>query len=316
MKPIRNLSGLRWSWLFLFLFLACDYYEPLEMPLEEELTIDTEVTATGPINNKESDKITLYKVSGEEIMKIKDFDVAEEFLSFQKDTIKHHEIWGLIKQIIPLEFRSKIDELLIYHGASTNTSGFVDPTINNLSSWQLGIAIDYAYRKPFNSDGEVAFTIIHEFGHILTLNNEQITAGIIENNCDGYYVINGCANVNSHIHSFYHEHWQDISEEFTTLEETAEAHSLFYSKYKDRFVSSYAATSPIEDIAEVFATFVTEPEMRDGASVVDQKIQMMYDASELLYVRDYIQEHALTSKGQGVVHQRPNEKSFKCATRH
>lgn len=315
MKTIRNLGGLCWSWLSLFLFLACDYYEPLEMPLEKEFTLDTEVTSTGPISNEEPDKITLYKVSGEEIVKIQDFDVAEPMLSFQQDTTKHHEIWALVKKIIPIEFRAKIDELLIYHGASTNTSGFVDPTLNNLSSWQLAIAIDYAYRKPFNVDGGVTFTIIHEFGHILTLNSEQISAGIIEKNCEGYFVSNGCTNANSHLQRFYHAYWQDISEEFITLDKTPEARSLFYSKYKDRFVSPYAATGPIEDIAEVFATFVTETQMPDGTSVVDQKLQMMYDASDLLSVRDYIRQHVLTSKGQEVVHQSNHEDSFNCATR-
>jgi len=315
MNTIRNLCGLLWSWLFLLSFLACDYYEPLEIPIEEELSLDTQGNSSNQISDAAPEKITLYTVAEEEIVKIKDYAVKGASLQFQKDTTKHQEIWQLVKRIIPPAFRSKMSELLIYNGANTNTSGFVDPTINNLSQWQLAIAIDYAYRKPFNTDGEVAFTIIHEFGHILTLNDEQISAGIIEKNCDGYYVSNGCAKDNAYIQMFHDNYWQDILEEHANLENTPEANSLFYAKYKDRFVSRYAANSLTEDIAEVFATFVTEPEMRSGTSITDQKIQMLYQFSELHYIRDYIRQHALTSKGQGVAPNLNGENSFVCATR-
>ncbi len=186
-----------------------------------------------------------------------------------------------------------MSQFLIYHGAKTKTSGYVDPTINNLSKWQFAIAIDYAYEKGFDFDDDLVFTIIHEFGHILTLNNEQLTPGIIPNNCTNYYINKGCAKANSYISTFYNRFWADISEEFNGLENTPGAKSSFYAKYSDRFISEYAATSPREDIAEVFAGFVVHSDVGQGDSVAEQKMRMMYDFPELMNLRNQIRQSGI-----------------------
>jgi len=295
MSTTKKLAGLALLCHILLFVQACDN-ELSPKPLgDQENNLNTTDSLNDPSALAE-DKITLYEVDGEDIIKIQDYEVEGQLIDFQKDSAKHQEIWQLVKKIIPADYRVKLNEFLIYHGAKTNTSAFVDPTINNLSKWQFAIAIDYAYRKPFNSDGEVTFTIIHELGHILTLNNEQLQAGILVKNCSNYFVDQGCATNEAYINTFYNRFWLDISEEFNSLEKTSEANTLFYQKYLDRFVSEYAATSPREDIAEIFATFVTEAEVRKGTSIADQKIQMMYGSAELRQLRSYIRENNLSAE--------------------
>lgn len=290
MKTTKKIVGLALSCFYLFFFQACDTLDPLEILVEEENLLDSMDDSNDPSTLAE-DKITLYAVDGEDIIKIQDYEVEGELIAFQKDTIKHQEIWSLVKKIIPSEYRAKMNQFLIYHGAKTKTSAFVDPTINNLSKWQFAIAIDYAYRKPFNSDGEVTFTIVHELAHILTLNNEQVQAGVLAKNCTNYFIHQGCTKNEAYINSFYNSFWKDISDEHNGLEKTSAANTSFYQKYEDRFVSEYAATCPREDIAEIFATFVTEPQNREGTSIVDQKIQMMYESAELVLLRDHIRQN-------------------------
>lgn len=173
MKTTRKLASWAIPCIVALFVYACDYYEPPQLLIEEDSTAKPLTDNT----NKtwalaDEDKITLYKVDGEDIIKIQDYKVEGALLEFQKDIAKYQEIWKLSKKNIPLSYRLKISEFLVYHGAASWTSGFVDPTINNLSKWQFAIAIDYAYKDGSNADGEVVFTILHEFGHILTLNKK------------------------------------------------------------------------------------------------------------------------------------------------
>ncbi|TMM57887.1 hypothetical protein FEE95_00190 [Maribacter algarum] len=291
MKTTRKLVGLAMVYTIMLSINSCDYYEPPELPIEQENTSEFSDNSSEPKTSNQEDKITLYQVEGEDIIKIQDYEVEGELIEFQNDIAKHQELWELVKKIIPPDYRSKMSQFLIYHGEKTKTSGFVDPTINNLSKWQFAIAIDYAYEKGFDFEDDLVFTIIHEFGHILTLNNEQLTAGVIPNNCTNYYVNKGCSKANSYISTFYNSFWLDIEEEFNALEETIAAKSSFYTKYSDRFISEYAATSPREDIAEVFATFVVQSDVETRNSVVGQKIQLMYEFPELTELRKRIREN-------------------------
>jgi hypothetical protein len=309
MKATRKLA----SWTVLcvvsIFVSACDYYEPPEIPFEQNNTSDTSNKIRSVSNE---DKITLYAVDGEDIIKIEDYEVEGELLEFQEDVAKHQEIWELTKKIIPLSYRLKMSEFLIYHGDQSNTSGFVDPTLNNLSKWQFAIAIDYAYQGGFNKNGETTFTIIHEFGHLLTLNNEQITPGVISNNCQNFYFSKGCAKTESHINSFHEAYWSDIWDEYSSLKDTEAAKSSFYEKYRTRYVSKYAAADPREDIAEVFATFVLSNEVPTGNAIANQKIQMMYKNADLSDLRVHIRQHAFVAKQSVFLNFYRNSKQHRC----
>ncbi|WP_103069460.1 zinc-binding metallopeptidase [Aquimarina sediminis] len=237
--------------------------------------------------DEELKMITLYKVDGEKIIKEKDYDVTGRALEFQKDTKKHEEIWELVKKIVPLVYRLKMNEFVIYSAQESGVAGYVVERTKDLSQWQMGIAIDYAYYGGFNVDGELAYTIVHEFGHIITLDKVQVDSSVEPADCKTYFTGEGCSRESSNINNIYQNHWADVWPEFEEIKDE-KGRQKFYNSYKERFVTQYASTNPGEDIAEVFATFVTRASGVNGDSGAEKKIQIMYNDSEMVKLRDYI----------------------------
>ena len=292
--------------------LAPDTTEQTNTTENEDTSSEEDNGTTPPTDNGDPDDtdtttnpddseggITLYRVEGNNIVKQQDFKVTGKELEFQKDTKKHQEIWELTKKIVPLEYRSKMGRFMIFAGESDGVAGYVYPLSNDLSKWEMGIAIDFAYyNNVFNEGGELAYTIIHEFGHILTLDDTQVDSSIQQNVCKYFYTGEGCSKEESHINKLHSKFWADIWEEFLAGQDNQSQQMEFYDKYKDRFVTEYASTNPGEDIAEVFATFVTRKGGANGNSIAEQKIKQMYDSQELIKLRNYIRDKALSSKGR------------------
>lgn len=320
MKNLRN-----WR-LFLVLFLAIATIQSCDtddLSVDQDSLVDTQTepgdsddtvaddSDTNTDNNADDTdgfdtdsgsegegEITVYRVNGDNIVKEKDYEVSGKALDFQKDVAKHQEIWELTKKIIPANYLTKMSRFMIFAGEDSGTAGYVYNTTDDLSKWEMGIAIDFAYEGGFNADGELAYTIIHEFGHILTLEIAQVDASISESNCTNYFVGEGCARKEAYINKLQTNFWADIADEHSKLGENFEEQDQFYEKYKDRFVTNYASTNPGEDIAEVFATFVTRNGGVNGNAIAEQKIQLMYDHSELIGLRNFIRGNMTSAKGK------------------
>ncbi len=243
-------------------------------------------------------RITAYSVSGTTITKSQDYNVSGQLKEAQDDVAKHQEIWELVKKIVPESYMSKMGEFEIYWGEADGSAGYVVEMNPDLSVWKMGIAIDYAYEGGFNADGELAHTIIHEFGHILTLDNTQLDSSISESNCQNYYPGEGCANKESYINQLHSRFWADIWSDFQSSQDSESGMQSFYSKHSDRFVTQYAATNPGEDIAEVFATFVTSSTNSNANTIASQKLQLMFDYSELIELRQFIRGNTSSARGR------------------
>lgn len=269
-----------------------------ETPSTDTTNTDNTSSDTTDSDGDEGD-ITLYRVDGTNIIKEKDFKVSGKELELQKDVEKHQEIWELLKKIIPANYMSKMSAFRIFAGEGNGTAGYVFQTKADLSQWEMGIAIDFAYEGGvLNADGELAHTIIHEFGHILTLDNTQVNASISESSCTNYFVGEGCAKEEAYINKLHSRHWADIAEEHSKLGEDQDKQEAFYEKYQERFVTNYASTNQAEDIAEVFAAFVIRNGGVDGNSTAEQKIGLMYEHNELTGLRDFIRGNTSAAKGK------------------
>ncbi|WP_109437098.1 hypothetical protein [Aquimarina sp. AU119] len=300
----------KWNYI-LVVFLSIITFSILSCSNDDDGAKPIESTDNNQNEDNSLKNLTLYKVDGENIIKQKDFDVTGNALVLQKDIKKHQEIWNLTKKIIPLDYRSKMNEFMIYYGDESEEEGvlgYVVERTKDLSKWQMGIAIDYAYEGGFNAKGELAYTIIHEFGHIITLDDTQVDSSIEESNCQNFYTGEGCARDNSNINQLQKKHWADIWDEFQNANSETEAQA-FYDKYKDRYVTQYASTNPGEDIAEVFATFTTREKGVSGNSKAEQKIQIMYDDDKMIKLRNYIRGNIAKSNRNFL----PNPGSWKRA---
>lgn len=240
--------------------------------------------------------ITLYSVSNGSISKVRDYRVTGVNLSYQRDIAKHNEIWDLISKIVPPNQLEKLSEFMIYNGTAAGSEGYVLNRSTDLSKWQLGIAIDKAYEGGFNNNGELAYTILHSYGHVMTLNHTQIDASISERSCTTYYPGEGCSYENSYINEMYQLYWEDIANEHKASQSSQSDLMAFYVRHSDRFVTNYASTNPIEDIAEVFSVFITADNKPTGDTIADKKILLMYDSAELVAFRNYTRDN-ITLRG-------------------
>ena len=259
-------------------------------------------------------QLTLYQILGADLSKIKDFNVGSDLLAFQQDYQKHFDMWNFVTRLIPENQRSRLVEFEVFHGGG-DLLGYVEP-INegDLSQWKFALAIDAAEKiEEIDFQNLFTYVTIHEFGHVLTLNENQINADA--NSCNGFETQEGCARSDSYLNQLFKIGWADIYNEFENLEE--DEGEDFYEKYKDRFVSDYAATNPGEDIAEVFAFFITEPNRPNGNTIADQKMKMMYEQDELVELREQIRQSESVLRLQpGSWLTNPLRKQFRIGRQH
>ena len=160
---------------------------------------------------------------------------------------------------------------------------------------------------------DLATTVIHEFAHLLTLDDSQITTDfpVFENPdsqqiydresaaCLNYFTFEGCSNADSYLNTFFDRFWPDIYAEWQAIDAVTDQDLLdqklsrFYQKYASQFVSEYAATSPSEDIAETFMYFIFVPRPSD-TTIADQKILFFYDYPGMVALRERILENLCT----------------------
>jgi hypothetical protein len=232
-------------------------------------------------------------------------DVPADLQDEQQDTETHRRIWMYFLSLIPGDSRGFIAEYTVFTDGLGGTLAAVSQTDSDPQAWALHV--DTA---DISNKHELTYTLVHEFAHLLTLGPNQVVPSIAvfnnpdDNNlyfeeiagCPNYFPGEGCANPGSYINAFFYEFWEGIHEEWNAINLEVdedlyyEKLDAFYYKYEDRFVNSYAATSPEEDIAESFTFFVFSPKPA-GDSVAREKLLFFYRYPELVQLRAEILEN-------------------------
>ncbi len=246
--------------------------------------------------------LAIYKVTGEEITDPVFETVPTELKSKQDDLATQKQAWEYFAALIPEQHRDMISNYLVLTDGKDNVLAAVAQTRDDPTRWVLEVDIadtsDYA---------NLTFTMMHEFGHLLTLNANQVTPSIdVFNNpgnteiynqaassCSSYFLGEGCSKNDSYINQFYQRFWSDIYPEWSQVNQIEnealyyEKLNAFYEQHQDRFVSEYASTNPGEDIAETWAYFVLAPKPQ-GNTIADQKVLFFYEHPELVQLRTEI----------------------------
>jgi hypothetical protein len=258
-------------------------------PTELENMFNSERESGAAYNSPEVDGeyiLVTYQINGDEISSPKnESGVPEELTTYQEDTETHAYLWKFFTDIIPVEQRKDIKEFILFTDGADNIIGAVDEA-STPNTWTMEIDI---------IDGQdlstLASTLIHEFGHVLTLNDTQI--GDNTDTCDNYLTIDGCSNSDSYINAFYNTFWTDIYEEWASTVEFSDGEvnedevSTFYDRYPDQFLTDYAPTGAEEDIAETWIYFIFS-EKPAGDTIAEQKVLFFYDYLELVELRQEI----------------------------
>lgn len=223
----------------------------------------------------------------------------------QVDVALQAEAWEIFTTLIPAEDRWMVAEYITFTDGESNTLAAVDQTPEDLTQWIVEVDVEDLEDKY-----ALLFTLIHEYSHLLTLNDKQASIDeeiyqdptnleLIKSKaaaCLNYFTGAGCSYPDSYINAFYNRFWVDINDEWQTIDAMQYEDDLtpyynalfnFYTTHQDQFVDDYATTHPAEDIAESFTYFVFSPKPT-GNSIMEQKILFFYEYPELIELRESI----------------------------
>ena len=200
-------------------------------------------------------------------------------LNSGKNDLEYQRIWDEIKDLSPNTLTDKyIEAYQVFDNKNDDTLAFVDDEDGN-GKWRL--AVNMAGYKT-STERENKATFIHEIAHIISLNSEQVDSNISEKSCTTFYLEEGCTKSNSYLNNFQNTFWKN-------LKKNSDGSANFQ---ENKFVTEYAASSEVEDLAESFAFFVLEktpptPLSERGEQVQrNEKVNIFYNYPELVNIRN------------------------------
>ena len=111
--------------------------------------------------------------------------------------------------------------------------------------------------------------------------------GEIGGTCPTLELDEGCADPDSTMWRFQQQFWADYQDAPDPSNGEWEVTDAFYAEHEDDFVSDYAATNVVEDVAESFMTFVLE-DRPSGDSVIAAKLDFFWSVPEYVAIRERI----------------------------
>lgn len=254
----------------------------------------------------ETHYLVTYSVDGNSLVDPALKAVPTNLRDEQDNSALQNEAWEIFTELIPAQDRRMVTQFNIFTDGYSNTLAAVDQSEQDLSDWVLEVDI-----ADLEDKDALAFTMIHEYAHLLTLNDSQVSPDAETVNdpynlelqkektaaCPTYFTGTGCSHTDSYIQAFYNRFWADIYIEWEKVDalqyETDDfipyynALYDFYLAHQDQFVGDYAVTHPAEDIAESFTHFVFSSRPV-GNSIKEQKIAFFYEYPELIQLREEI----------------------------
>lgn len=198
----------------------------------------------------------------------------------------HLALWDRFATLIPREAREDLD-CFEPHSSDEESEG---------SAWVLAQGFDLdSWRFAFFEDDlgrDTDSTLIHEFGHLWTLDDEQLNEKVIPRVCDTWHPGEGCPDEGSLMREFVDRYWDDdlladVEEELAAGDYGGDASWERYVADPQAYVSDYAAATPAEDMAETFAVFVLEREPV-GDEIADEKIRFFWEHPPSVAIREQI----------------------------
>lgn len=189
-------------------------------------------------------------------------------------------IWNRFVAITPARSRALLTEFQF--NPTEKGGAFVARISETPEAWVLNVAAG-------NDTEDLDELLVHELGHLVTLHRGEVlpaTAGP----CRTVTVYEGCAAPKRLLAEFARRFWSagEIAEANQIAENvqdgSEEDAGRIYRRNPGAFVSDYAATSPVEDLAETFAVFVLESPPT-GTTMADRKVQMLAAYPDMVALR-------------------------------
>lgn len=208
------------------------------------------------------------------------------------------QIWAKIKAILPEEpLKKYVKEFVLLTDGPSETLAGVAPMDKTNKYWDFAVDPADLPKGDYKKEVDFLHTLIHEFGHIITLNHTQIDPSDLEYQTDEkrYLTSEGLAKKKSYINLFVQAFWypEDRLLEWDKIDrmpnENKRLRKLysFYQKYEEDFHTDYAAESPEEDLAESWYFFI----IQDKPTIKikkNKKVLFFYQFDELIVLRNQI----------------------------
>lgn len=207
--------------------------------------------------------------------------------------------WKQIYEVLPKEMMDKyVKELELITDGKEETLAGVKATDESNTHWNFGIDPADLPKGKITANQDFMHTLIHEFGHVLTLNNTQIEPSEADYQVgeDRYLTMEGLAFKESYINQFVQEFWYkedriEIWDEIQNIQnerKRIDRITLFYLNNKNAFFTAYAAESPEEDIAESWTFFILKDRPHNDKTELHKKLLFFYRFEELVAMRSEI----------------------------
>lgn len=236
----------------------------------------------------------VYSIAGSAIKLVRSDGDVSALPAVARDTAQHQQVWQRVTELIPESYRGNLQYFYIFSDGAEGTMAYVEPLVDG--KWALGIdALDAK-----NDPRELTLTIIHEYGHTLTLGVDQIedlsrlSYAEAEQRCKPrYFTGDGCAKPDSFIEKFYRSFWTGrVTKQYRRgfAQESGDTAAVpLYEDDPSRYVTEYAASSVEEDIAESFAYFVFH-DRPTGTAIKDDKLRFFEQFPSLMKLRKEMRE--------------------------
>ena len=206
------------------------------------------------------------------------------------------DYFNTINNTLPKDLIDKyVVSLRLFTDGKDGDLGGLNQMNESVDSWQFDL--DTADVNIYSKDSieilDYTHTLIHEYGHLLTLNPSQIelTDDMIQDDNKGYLTSEGYALKDSYLEIFVKQFWDDeLLLEWDNIDNKKNENKRvkllyeFYLSHRDNFVTDYAAESPEENIAEAWTFFVLS-DKPDTNTVKNQKVIFFYQFPELVAYR-------------------------------
>lgn len=276
-------------------YFMCDSNEQcdaLSQKVNQELNeyfsdTQTKASAAKPISPKASDNGNLYtlKSTGSET-KGTVYTVRNGVLQ-PEPSQDNKRLWNLVNTLIGTQnAQDHIASFEVFDDENNDTAASVWRSDNNASKWHMNLNAAFSGQDK----KDLIKTIVHEYGHIVTLSGDQV--GAVSGACPRVELDEGCGTGDSYINAYYNKFWKDYDFGADAVGSISEDEAAaLYKTEPSSFVSEYASTNISEDIAESFADFVTKSKPADTA-IKSQKVRFFYQYPELVTLREQMRAAA------------------------
>ncbi len=202
------------------------------------------------------------------------------------DTSLHHSIWQDVLNIVPPRDLQQISQFQVFSDGEDEVLAYVITNEEDDQRWDF--SVDLVDGLEITSD--FLGTLIHEYGHILFLSSEDVPRfdPMLDDDqydqafadCQTYAIAEGCPLEQSVLAQFVDRFWADIVHEVTTPD-----NEDLYDKYPERFITAYASTNPVEDLAETWRVFVLGG---SAEGIPAEKLAFLAQFAPLVTLRDEI----------------------------